>query len=108
MDYAPWKGGYYERLVGLTKRSLRKTLGKRKAKREQLMTLLHELEAVNNSPPLTYMDNDIISAKTLTPSHFLSINCETGVPDVEIEYNIIPWRIFQQFYWRRGNKDKKY
>ena len=52
VDYVPWKGGYYERMVGLTKRSLGKTLGKSKASREQLLTLLHEIEAVINSLPL--------------------------------------------------------
>ena len=27
IELAPWMGGFYERLVGLTKRALRKTLG---------------------------------------------------------------------------------
>jgi len=29
VELAPWMGGFYERLVGLTKRALRKTVGKK-------------------------------------------------------------------------------
>ena len=49
VEYAPWRGGYYERLVGLTKRSLKKTLGTCKVGREQLHTILQEIEAVINT-----------------------------------------------------------
>ena len=59
-EYAPWQGGLYERLIGLTKRSLRKTMGKRKMNEQQLLTILVEIEAVLNSRPLMYVENDII------------------------------------------------
>ena len=85
IDYAPWKGGFYERLVGLTKRSLRKTLGKSKVNEQQLSTVLVEVEAVLNRRPLVYVENDI-NSKALTPSHFLTLNCEVGAPDIEIDY----------------------
>ena len=58
-----------------------------KVNREQLLTLICEIEAVINSRPLIYIDNDINSQDVLTPAHFLSINLETGVPDVEVNYS---------------------
>ena len=37
-EMAPWKGGFYERLVGLTKRSLRKALGHAQITSHELIT----------------------------------------------------------------------
>lgn len=42
---APWMGGFYERLIGLLKRSLRKTIGKLCLSNEQLLTVLKERAA---------------------------------------------------------------
>ena len=83
-DMAPWKGGFYERLVGLTKRSLRKALGRSKASNQELVTIISECEAIINSRPLTYVDADINSGHSLTPGHFLSLNQKTGYPNIEI------------------------
>ena len=44
VELAPWMGGFYKRLLGLVKRSLRKTIGKIPLKNEQLLTLLKEAE----------------------------------------------------------------
>ena len=80
VELAPWMGGFYERLVGMVKQSLRKALGKAKAclTSEQLLTILKEAEAVINSRPLTYVGDDINSFVTLTPAHFLSLNPQIG------------------------------
>jgi hypothetical protein len=86
LEYAPWKGGFYERLVGITKRSLRKSLGKSKVNEQQLATILVETEAVINSRPLVYVENDI-NSRALTPAHFLTLNYEVGTPDIEIDYS---------------------
>ena len=51
---APWMGGFYERLVGITKRVLKKTLGNQYLTEKQLTTILVETEAVVNSCPLVY------------------------------------------------------
>lgn len=80
VELAPWMGGFYERLVGLVKRSLRKAIGKACLTSEQLLTLLKESEAVINSRPLTYVGDDINSFMTLTPAHFLSLNPHIGLP----------------------------
>ena len=69
---APWQGGYYERLVGLVKRSLRKSIGQKRFTLEQLVTTLTEIEAIINTRPLTYVYDEFDSGFTLTPAHFLS------------------------------------
>ena len=79
--------GFYEILVGMVKRALKKTLGKSKVTVVQLTTIISEIEAVINNRPLTYLDDDINSVRALCPAHFLSINVHTGVPQIEEEYN---------------------
>ena len=46
IELAPWMGGFYERLIGLTKRALKKTIGKKCLTERQLTTILTETEAV--------------------------------------------------------------
>ena len=67
-------GGFYERLVGITKRALRKTLGVNCFTLTQLTTILTEVEAVVNSRPLAYVADDIESCHVLVPSDFLSMS----------------------------------
>jgi len=50
----PWQGGFYERLVGMVKRSMKKAFGRKQYSLDQLITLLTEIEAVLNTRPLTY------------------------------------------------------
>ena len=80
VELAPWMGGFYERLVGIVKRSLRKAIGKVCLNNEQLLTILKEAEAVINSRPLVYVGDDINSSMTLTPAHFLTLNPKIGLP----------------------------
>ena len=80
---APWMGEFYERLVGMVKRSLRKALGKACLTSEQALTLLKEAEAVINSRPLKYVGDDVHSFVTLTPAHFLALNPKIGSPSYE-------------------------
>ncbi|XP_064649968.1 uncharacterized protein LOC135501660 [Lineus longissimus] len=68
---SPWWGGFWERLVGSVKRSLRKSLGKKSLTRSELETTLHEVEANVNSRPLTFVGDSLDSPNPLTPSHFL-------------------------------------
>ena len=67
----PWFGGFWERLIGLTKASLKKTLGRSHINLPTLQTLIVEIEAVLNERPLTYTPSDISDAQPLTPAHLL-------------------------------------
>lgn len=64
---AAWWGGWWERMVGTTKRCLRKVLGRSQVDEESLRTLLVEIEATLNSRPIVQNDSEI-----LTPSHLLN------------------------------------
>ena len=68
---APWQGGFYERLIGMVKQSLRKGMGRKVLYWDKLTTLLVEVEA---SHPLTYVGEDFESGFVLTPTHFLTGN----------------------------------
>ncbi|KHJ80573.1 Tas retrotransposon peptidase A16, partial [Oesophagostomum dentatum] len=69
--FAPWQGGFYERLIKSVKCSLYKTLGKSPPTAEELATTLIEIEALLNTRPLTYLSNDINELEILRPIDFL-------------------------------------
>ncbi|XP_028407550.1 uncharacterized protein LOC114530168 [Dendronephthya gigantea] len=68
---APWYGGFWERLIGLTKLSLKKVLGRANITLEELQTISTEIEAVLNDRPLTYTSSELSDEDPLTPSHLL-------------------------------------
>ena len=70
LELSPHWGGFYERLNGLIKRALRKTLCKAKLTYEEVDTILIEIEAVCNSRPLGYVYDDDVY-EPLTPSHLM-------------------------------------
>ena len=81
-EFAPWEGGFYERLVGMVKSCIRKCIGRVILTKDQLNTFMIETEAVINSRPLVYVDDDINSKNVITPGHFISMISTTGTPDV--------------------------
>ena len=68
---APWFGGFWERLIGLTKSTLKKIFGRAHATLESLQTIVVEVEALLNDHPLTYVSSDIDDPEPITPSHLL-------------------------------------
>ncbi|GFV00883.1 integrase catalytic domain-containing protein [Trichonephila clavipes] len=69
-DRSPWWGGFGERLIGLVKRTLRKTLGKASLNHEEMYTVLCDCESLINSRPLTYVTDDVEDLEPLTPAMF--------------------------------------
>ena len=123
VDLAPWMGGLYERLVGLTIRALRKTNGNICLTEKQLVTVLAEVETVVNSRPLVYIDDDINSSVVITPLSFLSLSHQHFVPDCMNESNtdfqanrkidtgqkiLESWKSDQRYlnqFWKTYNKE---
>ncbi|XGW03194.1 hypothetical protein V3C99_014862 [Haemonchus contortus] len=83
---SPWKGGFYERLVGLVKSSLKKSIGRYSLPLQHLHTILLEIEAVLNSRPLTSIADTISSPTILRPIDFLAPQVNLHLPTPEIPY----------------------
>lgn len=77
---APWFGGFWERLVGLTKSAIKKVLGRAHISLQVLQTIVVEVEALLNDRPLTYVSHDLNDPEPLTPSHLLSGRRITSLP----------------------------
>jgi len=72
-------------LIGLTKSTLRKTLGRTHATMESLQTIIVEIEALLNDHPLTHSSPDIDDPEPITPSHLLHSRRITTLPHVTTE-----------------------
>ena len=77
---APWFGGFWEHLVGLTKSAIKKVLGRAHISLQVLQTIVVEVEALLNDRPLTYVSHDPEDPEPLTPSHLLSGRRITSLP----------------------------
>jgi len=80
LKHAPWYGRFWERLIGLTKQALRKTLGRAFVILVQLQTVVIEVESMLNDRPLTYVNSDLQDPQPLTPSHLLHCRRIQQVP----------------------------
>jgi len=108
IELAPWMGGFYERLIGLVKQSLRKSTGK-------ICLTIVQLETVVNSGPLVYVGADFSSGLTLTPGDFLSLNPKTGMPSLAEENRLQDPDFLSKLsssqklldMWRKGQKHLK-
>ena len=67
----PWYGGFWKRLIGLTKLSLKKILGSTFSALPDLQTLIVEIEAILNDRPLTHLSSDVTDPEPVTPSHLI-------------------------------------
>ncbi|XP_048007165.1 uncharacterized protein LOC125242405 [Leguminivora glycinivorella] len=76
---APWHGGFYERLIGMVKHCLKRTLEKHLLNDTRLLTVVKEVENVLNSRPLTRVGTEV--EHVLCPADFLSLGqCLTMRP----------------------------
>ena len=67
VEAAPWWNGFTERMVGTVKRAAKKTCGRRALSKDELSTVMSQLEAAINRRPLMVDEN----GATITPAHFL-------------------------------------
>ena len=68
---APWCNGFSERLVGVVKRNLHKTLYKAFVSVDDFVTVLKEIEAIVNSRPISYNVYDLENLKPISPNMLL-------------------------------------
>lgn len=100
---AAWWGGFWERLIGVLKRLLRRTLKKSCLNYEEMSTVLADCEAIINSRPITFMSDDTQDVTPLTPSMFLQEVKEIGVLDLD---NIEQCRFEKRYVYRQKVKEE--
>ena len=70
LEVSPWWGAFWERMVQVVNRSLRKILSKSKPTYEELLIVICEIKSVITSRPLCYVYDDSIE-EVITHSHLL-------------------------------------
>lgn len=81
---APWWGGFFERMIGIVKKLLRRVLGNAKLYYEELLTVICDCESVVNNRPLTYLSSDPDDLVVLTPVMFLRDLTSSEMPDCDL------------------------
>lgn len=67
---APWWGGQFERMVGLVKAALSKTIGNSFLTWAEFEEILLDVEVTLNNRPLSYADDDV-QLPLLTPNSLM-------------------------------------
>lgn len=118
-ERAAWWGGFWERIVRSVKTSLKKVLGRASLNFEEMCTVLTEVEAILNSRPLTFVNNEVDEPQPLTPAHFLvgkrltslrpkSFQADTPHPTVNKAEITRRWKYRQRLttsFWNNWRKD---
>lgn len=81
LSRAPWWGGQFERLVGLVKRALNKTIGHGRLSWNELEDVLLDVEVTLNNRPLDYVEDDV-QLPLITPNRMQFIGT-TVLPERE-------------------------
>ena len=81
---APWKGGFYERLIGIVKANLIKAIYKKNLTYEELQTYAAETQNVVNSRPLMYLQDQQDNVE-LTPSCLIRGRNLDLAPDLQTD-----------------------
>lgn len=99
---APWFGGFYERLIGIVKNCLKRTIDKHLMTNNQLCTIIKEIEAVINTRPLTTVGAEF--EQVLCPADFLRIGgpLMTEISDEEFLENSTTTKNTLIETWKRG------
>ena len=87
-EFSPWSGGLYERLIGLVKTVLKKSLQQSQPTLEAMLTYLAESEAIVNSRPLVKISEDINdSFRIIRPIDFLTPKGLIGTEVLEEDHS---------------------
>ena len=70
LSRAPWWGGQFERITGLTKQAMYKVIGNVRLKLNELEEILLDVEITLNNRPLSYVEDDV-QLPLLTPNMML-------------------------------------
>lgn len=81
---APWWTGFVERMVGVVKSVLKKSLGRALLTYQEMQTMLCEAESCVNSRPITYVSDDASELTPLTPAHFIQTIPCADVSDLDL------------------------
>ncbi|CAJ0590328.1 unnamed protein product [Cylicocyclus nassatus] len=84
---SPWKGGFYERLIGNVKTCLRKTIKRKFLSDNEFRTVCAECEAIVNARPLTYVTSDFHDYDPIRPVDFLQPNAHITLWNFEPDYD---------------------
>lgn len=77
---SPHWGGVWERQVRTVKKTLQAVCLGQRLDDESLITLLCQIEAIENGRPLIYVSDDIKDEESLTPNHILMLRTGPTAP----------------------------
>ena len=83
LSKAPWWGGQFERIIGLTKQAMYKAIGGASLKWDELQEVLTFVEVTLNNRPLSYVEDDI-QLPLLTPN-MMMLGTSNALLEPEIE-----------------------
>ncbi|XP_050528192.1 uncharacterized protein LOC126898294 [Daktulosphaira vitifoliae] len=109
---SPHFGGLWEAGVKSTKSLIYRSIGLHKLTSEEFSTLLTQIEATLNSRPLCALSTDPNDFNVLTPSHFLTFEPTTSLPEPSLENvslsKLQRWRLIldiQNYFWSRWKNE---
>jgi len=109
---SPHFGGLWEAGVKSTKSLILRSIGLHKLTSEEFSTLLAQIEATLNSRPLCALSNDPDDFEALTPSHFLTLEPSTSLPDPNLSNESMSkyqrWRLITDLhhhFWSRWRNE---
>ena len=113
MPKVSWWGGHFEKLIGVIKQALYKSLGRTSLRWSELEEVLLDVEINVNNRPLTYIEEDI-QYPILTPNSMI-LGRDTKMVDgnmTEDEEEDISWQRQQKYVkrckdaaWRRWQRE---
>ena len=80
---APWFNGFTERLVGLTKSVLKRTLQRSLVTPEEFYTVLKEISCIVNHRPISYNYYDLDSEKSVSPADLMYTRSNRFFPQTD-------------------------